>query len=234
MQNSVLKNTGNSRYLRSSLPEGTTWEEALSMLRSATFPVDFAGLNADGWEIIGTPYNKSTTCTDDTAKYLGIYTGEPTIDMAFNQLRDARQLSRMTVLLKSTHYGYGNDAASGKCAFESVPIDVAGMCNAAKDRITIPRGCSKVLLWIWPSLADRDGLWGGTSATLYKNGASYKTLVLNANHSGQTKETLNLLVEDVIEGDYFEFYASGNQSKSEATVVFYSTVLVQPIVATCN
>lgn len=233
MQNSVLKNTGNSRFLRSSLPEGTTWEEALALFRAGIFPVDFAGLNPAGWDVVGTPYSKGTVCTDETALYLGMYTGEPTIDMALNQLRDARQLSRMTVLLNSTKYGYGHEA-SGKCAFESVPIDVAEMCNAAKDRITIPRGCSKILLWIWPELADRDGLWGGTSATLYKNGAAYKTLVMNASKNAQSKQTLNMLVEDVVAGDYFEFYAAGNTSQSESTVVFYATVLIQPIVASAD
>lgn len=70
MKDMIPKATGNSRLLRSSIPENTTHEQLVAMLRAGTFPVDFAGLNADGIATQGTPLNKSTLLRDETAAAL--------------------------------------------------------------------------------------------------------------------------------------------------------------------
>lgn len=54
MKDLQTKGTGNSRFLKTSLAEGITWEQALAMLRAGTFPVDFNGFNQEGIETLGT------------------------------------------------------------------------------------------------------------------------------------------------------------------------------------
>ena len=63
MKDMIITGTGDSRKLKSSIPEGTTWEEALAMLRSGTFPVDF-GSTYVGISQHGTPLNKDTFLPD--------------------------------------------------------------------------------------------------------------------------------------------------------------------------
>lgn len=57
MVDSVIAGTGDSRYLRTSIPAGTTWEDALTMLRAGTFPIDLAGINQGGFTTLGTALN---------------------------------------------------------------------------------------------------------------------------------------------------------------------------------
>lgn len=74
MKDLVPKGTGNSRFLRSSIPENITHEELVALLRTGTFPVDFAGLNADGVAVVGSAYNKANVLPDDVCNALGIST----------------------------------------------------------------------------------------------------------------------------------------------------------------
>ena len=60
MIDSVIAGTGNSRFLRTSISASTTWEDALTMLRAGTFPIDLAGINIDGYVTVGTPLNAET------------------------------------------------------------------------------------------------------------------------------------------------------------------------------
>lgn len=60
MIDSVIAGTGNSRYLRTSIPTGTTWEDALTLLRAGTFPIDLAGINAAGFTTVGTALTSDT------------------------------------------------------------------------------------------------------------------------------------------------------------------------------
>lgn len=82
MKNFQAKGTGNSRLLKSSIPEGTTWAEALALLRAGTFPVDFAGFNPAGIQEQGTLLNKATLLQDRTAEALELPQEDPTIDDA--------------------------------------------------------------------------------------------------------------------------------------------------------
>ena len=72
MKDSILKGTGNSRFLRTALPAGTTWAEALTALRNGNFPIDLAGANEDGFEQMGTPLNKANMLTDELAQSVGL------------------------------------------------------------------------------------------------------------------------------------------------------------------
>ncbi len=81
MQDFVPKGTGNSRFLKSSIPENITLSEMVQMLNAGTFPVDIGGVNPAGVAQAGTPVNKSTLLTDATAAALGL-SGDPTVDDA--------------------------------------------------------------------------------------------------------------------------------------------------------
>ena len=74
MKDMVPKGTGNSRFLRSSIPENITHEELVALLRAGTFPVDFAGLNIEGIATQGSAYSKANVLPDDVCTALGIAT----------------------------------------------------------------------------------------------------------------------------------------------------------------
>lgn len=72
MIDSVLKGTGNSRFLKSAVPAGTSWADALAMLQAGTFPIDFNGINTEGFQQLGTPLNKANLLKDATADQIGL------------------------------------------------------------------------------------------------------------------------------------------------------------------
>lgn len=79
MKDMVTNGTGNSRYLKTSLASGTTWESALAMLREGTFPIDLNGLNNGGITQLGSAYSKANVLPDDVCALLGLNstTAEP-------------------------------------------------------------------------------------------------------------------------------------------------------------
>lgn len=72
MIDSVLKGIGNSRFLKSAVPDGTSWADALAMLQAGTFPIDFNGINTEGFQQVGTPLNKANLLKDATAAQIGL------------------------------------------------------------------------------------------------------------------------------------------------------------------
>lgn len=72
MIDSIIAGTGNSRYLRSSIPAGTTWDDALAMLQAGTFPIDLAGVNAAGFTTLGTPLNSANLLKSAVITALGL------------------------------------------------------------------------------------------------------------------------------------------------------------------
>ena len=91
MIDSVLKGTGNSRFLKSAVPAGTSWADALAMLQAGTFPIDFNGINTDGFQQVGTPLNKANLLKDATAAQIGLPSSTTPNDM-FNALAHAGDL----------------------------------------------------------------------------------------------------------------------------------------------
>lgn len=82
MEDGIIKQTGNSRYLKSNIPPGTTWEQALALLTVGEFPVDFNGIAPDGWEKLGTALNKANLLSDLTAaKYGNVETVNAVLDI---------------------------------------------------------------------------------------------------------------------------------------------------------
>jgi hypothetical protein len=68
------KGTGNSRFLKSSIGETTTWEQFRELLRGGTAPIDLNGINPLGINDAGTPLSKATLLTDATAANYGLPT----------------------------------------------------------------------------------------------------------------------------------------------------------------
>lgn len=74
MKDLVPKGTGNSRFLRSSIPSNITHEELVALLRSGKFPVDLAGLNSEGVAVVGSAYSKANVLPDGVCNRLRIST----------------------------------------------------------------------------------------------------------------------------------------------------------------
>lgn len=72
MKDSVIKGNGNSRYLKSSLEGITTWEQFRAALAAGTLPVDLNGINPEGFQQLGDPFNKASLLKDSTAALLGL------------------------------------------------------------------------------------------------------------------------------------------------------------------
>ncbi len=101
MIDSVLKGTGNSRFLKSAVPAGTSWADAMAMLQAGTFPIDFNGINTEGFQQVGTPLNKANLLKDATAAQIGL-PPSTTPDGMFQALGNTGELHvwRKTVVTK--------------------------------------------------------------------------------------------------------------------------------------
>ena len=108
MIDSVLKGTGNSRFLKSAVPAGTSWADALAMLQAGTFPIDFNGINTEGFQQVGTPLNKANLLKDATAAQIGL-PPSTTPDGMFQALGNTGELHvwRKTVTSGTGTYSLG-------------------------------------------------------------------------------------------------------------------------------
>lgn len=101
MIDSVLKGTGNSRFLKSAVPAGTSWADALAMLQAGTFPIDFNGINTEGFQQVGTPLNKANLLKDATAAQIGL-PPSTTPDGMFQALGNTGELHVWRKTVKNT------------------------------------------------------------------------------------------------------------------------------------
>lgn len=70
MQDSILNETGNSRFLRteaSALQKYPTYQAFMQALMAGEVLIDLYGINPDGFAQVGTTLNKSNLLTDATA-----------------------------------------------------------------------------------------------------------------------------------------------------------------------
>lgn len=96
MKDFVPMGTGNSRYLKSSIPANTTLTQLITMLRNGTFPFDFNGTNPAGIREQGTDLSKNNLLSDETAEMLGFQLDEdPTVNDAFR--RTDRRIKNGTI-----------------------------------------------------------------------------------------------------------------------------------------
>ena len=99
MRDMIPKGTGNSRFLKSSIPEGVTWEQFINLWRSGKFPVDFAGLNEDGINVLGSAYNKGNVLPDTVCTRLDISTSSEPKDafLALSNKGGWKEIDRITI-----------------------------------------------------------------------------------------------------------------------------------------
>lgn len=71
MQDFVPLGTGNSRFLKSSIPADATWEQARALFRAGQFPTDIGPVNEAGVAQNGDPLNKATLLEDAVAALYG-------------------------------------------------------------------------------------------------------------------------------------------------------------------
>ena len=90
MQDAIMKGNGNSRYLKTvgeALSLYPTYEDFMQAMVAGIFPVDFNGINKDGWTQLGTLLNKANILSDTVISTLGLSTGvNSTPNDAFNVL----------------------------------------------------------------------------------------------------------------------------------------------------
>lgn len=86
MKDFIQRGSGDSRFLKSSLPPETSWAQALALLRAGEFPIDLAGMNPAGWLQLGTLLSKANLLRDETAEDLGL-TAEAVPDDAFRAIK---------------------------------------------------------------------------------------------------------------------------------------------------
>lgn len=87
MNDGIILRTGNSRWMKSAIPEDITHEELVALLRAGTFPFDLNGINEAGWRQLGQALNKASLLTDDTETSIWGSTGDYTVDEALAKLR---------------------------------------------------------------------------------------------------------------------------------------------------
>lgn len=159
MIDSVLKGTGNSRFLKSAVPAGTSWADALAMLQAGTFPIDFNGINTEGFQQVGTPLNKANLLKDATAAQIGL-PPSTTPDGMFQALGNTGELHvwRKTVKnaadvpagynlgtktqmnIAKTQYTSGSDIALYIDVASSVTVSDSGdvsLSNATRSKISL-------------------------------------------------------------------------------------------------
>ena len=86
MKDTIIKETGNSRFLRSSVSQDITFSEFITLLRAGQLPIDLAGINADGIDVLGMALNKENILPDETESFLFGNTADRTISEAFLRL----------------------------------------------------------------------------------------------------------------------------------------------------
>ncbi len=95
MIDGVTNGNGDSRYLKSNISPSTTLAELIALFNAGEFPVDFNGINEDGWTTLATALNKANLMDDTTSALLETnldftFSGDtPTINEAFYQIAAA-------------------------------------------------------------------------------------------------------------------------------------------------
>lgn len=74
MKDLIPLGNGNSRFLKSSIPEDITFEEFVQLFREGKFPVDFNGINPEGISQMGSAYNVANVLPEDVCNVLRINT----------------------------------------------------------------------------------------------------------------------------------------------------------------
>jgi len=104
LNDGIIKGKGNSRYLKSVanfLELYPSYEDFAAALIAGELPVDFNGINEEGWGQIGTPLNKANLLSDETSAMIE---GSPqTPDEAFQAIHSETDAELKKKVNKSTY-----------------------------------------------------------------------------------------------------------------------------------
>ena len=172
MKDFVSKNQGNSRYLKTNLAAGTTWDDALASMRAGTFPIDLNGVNSAGYTQLGTALNKANLLTDATASALELSQSDPTVNDALNALA-----SRVRAQVKS-YVGDGTYGSGNACSltFDYAPMFVIyiGYKTSSVDYVNNAAAAITLMSFIGTSYSRQDVF--GTSSVQAKISSDGKTI----------------------------------------------------------
>lgn len=192
MHDCVPLGTGNSRSLKSSISAGTTWEQALAMLRAGTFPIDLGKINEEGVAQKGDPLNQETLLKtavaalygkDDTAVPSDIFqilSKAALVAEDGSLATPAGTAPTLTDIIIGSYTGTGTYGASNPVTlfFEVAPkiIIIRGDASNPLYGVILFRGVSKARLDMQGTgYVDISVLWGENSVSFYStNAAAYQ------------------------------------------------------------
>lgn len=164
MRDTIIKGTGNSRYLKSSLEGITTWEQFRVALLAGTLPIDLNGVNEEGMQQLGSPLNKATLLKDNTAGLYGL-TAEALPDDVLQALANNQAIIR-------SGYVDGDAVAAGDVVNMD---DVGSVYKQISYENIVPEDTTIRNL---DSTVDVIGMDDGNAVVLYStNSGSYKIAV---------------------------------------------------------
>ncbi len=180
MIDSVLKGTGNSRFLKSAVPAGTSWADALAMLQAGTFPIDFNGINTEGFQQVGTPLNKANLLKDATAAQIGL-PPSTTPDGMFQALGNTGELHVWRKTEKVGSKGYYLDTVSS-------------------GQLCIVNSSAYVVTFSYSSTVSAEGVLTGTVNTVSLSGTNDQTSKLSVLRGKFCKAESNGASDSVFSG----------------------------------
>ncbi len=180
MIDSVLKGSGNSRFLKSAVPAGTSWADALAMLQAGTFPIDFNGINTEGFQQVGTPLNKANLLKDATAAQIGL-SPSTTPDGMFQALGNTGELHVWRKTEKVGSKGYYLDAVSS-------------------GQLCIVNSSAYVVTFSYSSTVSAEGVLSGTVNTVSLSGTNDQTSKLSVLRGKFCKAESNGASDSVFSG----------------------------------
>lgn len=174
MKDFVSKGQGDSRYLKSNLLEGTSWDAALALLRAGTFPIDLNGVNPDGYTQLGTALNKANLLTDATASALELTGDDPTVNDALAAIAVGWARRQIVSYTGDNTYGAGNPTSLVFDFAPTVVIFIDSVYNNTQMDGNSAAMTSAIMTFLTTSMTNAR-IWGSSGVYAMKS-ADGKTL----------------------------------------------------------
>lgn len=198
MRDSIIKNTGNSRYLKSAISAATTWEQFRAALIAGTLPIDLNGINTAGWQQVGDALNKANLLSDATVAALNAFltSALPANPKVTDALKSLATVG-LGKIAYGSYIGTGTYGASNPCrlTFSFLPKfvvvsrgreastskSVIGIFVRADHGMKITQSTNYASAFLYATWADTSLSWsdeGGESNQLNETGIPYHYLAI--------------------------------------------------------
>lgn len=170
MNDGIILGTGNSRWMKSAIPEDITHEELVALLRAGTFPFDLNGINEAGWRQLGQALNKASLLKDATAELYGL-TSEAVPDdvlVIIKQLTDGLRTDVDAKVITGSFMGTGILNAAGTITIPTGKTPKFCMMGSAES-IFGSSGVQNLILWIPGIVSQRFYSDGGSYNSIYND-----------------------------------------------------------------